>query len=911
MASNDGTVMGLPGRAVRADEEYGREDGDAVVGLPPKRARDQETIDEIPPDVLAEALGARRSGRKTKARVIMIDGEPVLRSNNYTLTEGEPSVFDSELGTDGAVAGEDGRTKYVFEQQKEKRTYVRKKPRAPKVETDDEIKAGKNNRAIAKAIDEAHARRSKYLKAQTKHLEPFITPAVKSSIFDRAEAYDASQKGPQKVLMPVDNQPAMIKAVLREYQLEGLRYNVGMYDQGCSCILADEMGLGKTLQSISFICALKEMRHANVPHLVVCPLSVLSSWMDELQKWAPTLRVVRLHSGDENERARLRKEVVPNTESYYVAVTTYEMACNPAFNVTLTQKVMWRTMILDEGHRVKNEETAAHQVLKRVKRQHTLLLTGTPIQNNLHELYAILSFLHPDIFTSSEPFDRAFNLNTSEHKVDSDLLEKAHFLMRPFILRRVKGEVEVSLPPKTETKIMCPLSQAQTFWYRRLLLREATALQSLEKATKGECGADNFQKLNSLLMQLRKCCNHPFLFSGTDVPEDGVPVEELIEASGKLAVLDRMMQKLMEGGHRVVLFSQFTSMLDILQYFLTLRGYRYARLDGSTNRVQRSIDIAAFNRPYSPLFAFLLSTRAGGLGVNLQTADTCILFDSDWNPQVDLQAMARVHRIGQKKEVHIYRLVTAGTVEERMTQRAEKKLFLEQMVSRGSTKAATESDSLDRNDLYAMLRFGVDAVFSKSSGDPPTDEELDILMDRSSKGADRRAKLTNLQADVTTAEDYIEGKAEAAPISTFMLPTAIASALGVSEDAVSEAKSKQYKSVKDIADEFNSNILLGKRSRTKTTMEIDGHTVLKVNNYSMEDGEPSVHEREARNMEGKSKPESKKPRSQIAGRDYGHSSVCQSCWDGGEIVCCDLCPVSVHPDCIGITMKDITRYHRW
>ena len=696
----EGQGDGLPGTAV------GTRGGETTT----KREREAEWANEIPPDVLAEALGARRSGRKTKARVIMIDGEPVLRSNNYSLTEGEPSVFDKELGAgDDESEQEAGRTQYVFEPTKVRRQYVRKKPRVPKVATDEEVKCAKNNREISKAIEDAHLRRSKYLQAQMKALDPFITPQVKNSILDRAETYETSQKGPQKVLMPVENQPAMIKAVLREYQLEGLRWNVGMYDQGCSCILADEMGLGKTLQSISFLACIKEMRHANGPHLVVCPLSVLSSWMDELQKWAPSFRVVRLHSGDENERVRLRKEVVPNTESYDVAVTTYEMACNPAFNVTLTQKVMWRCLILDEGHRVKNEETAAHQVLKRIKRQHTLLLTGTPIQNNLHELYAILSFLHPDVFTSSEPFDKAFNLNTSEHKVDSNLLEKAHFLMRPFILRRVKGEVEVSLPPKTETKIMCPLSEAQTFWYRRLLLREATALQSLEKATKGEGGADNFQKLNSLLMQLRKCCNHPFLFTGTDVPEDGVPIEDLISASGKLAVLDRMMQKLKEGGHRVVLFSQFTSMLDILQDFLTLRGYTYARLDGSTNRVQRSIDIAAFNRPDSPMFAFLLSTRAGGLGVNLQTADTCILFDSDWNPQVDLQAMARVHRIGQKKMVHIYRLVTAGTVEERMTQRAEKKLFLDQMVSRGSTKAAEQSDNLDRNDLYAMLRFGVDA----------------------------------------------------------------------------------------------------------------------------------------------------------------------------------------------------------
>ena len=875
-----------------------------------KRARDPG-YDEIPADVLAEAMGARRSGRKTKARVIMIDGEPVLRSNNYTLTEGEPSVFDKELEA-SAKELDDGRTQYVFEEKRDRKPYVRRKPKEPKVQTDNEVRCVNNNREVAKAMEAAVGKRAKYLDTQMKALEPFITPQVKNMIHERAAAHEASQKGPEKILLPVENQPAMIKAVLREYQLEGLRWNVRMFDQGTSCILADEMGLGKTLQSISFLACIKEMRNAKGPHLVVCPLSVLSSWMDELQKWAPSFRVVRLHSGDETERARLRKEVVPNTESYDVAVTTYEMACNAAFNVTLTQKVMWRCLILDEGHRVKNEETAAHMVLKRIKRQHTLLLTGTPVQNNLHELYAILSFLHPDLFTTSEPFDKAFNLNTAEHKVDSALLEKAHFLMRPFILRRVKGEVEVSLPPKTETKIMCPLSQAQTFWYRRLLMREATALTSLEKSARGEGGADNFQKLNSLLMQLRKCCNHPFLFSGTDVPEEGVPVEELVSASGKLAVLDRMLTKLKAGGHRVVLFSQFTSMLDILQDFLTLKGYTYARLDGSTNRVQRSIDIAAFNRPDSPMFAFLLSTRAGGLGVNLQTADTCILFDSDWNPQVDLQAMARVHRIGQKKMVHIYRLVTAGTVEERMTQRAEKKLFLEQMVSRGSTKAAEMSDSLDKNDLYAMLRFGVDQVFSKESGDPPTDEELDILMDRTAKGDARRKKLLDLQGDVMmTAEDYIEGKAEAAPISTYMLPTAIANEMGVSTDAVSEAKAKQYKSVKDIAAEFNQNILSTKRVRSKTTMIIDGHTVLKANNYSMEEGEPSVHEREALNANKPKGPEQKKPRSQIAGRDYGHSSVCQSCWDGGEIVCCDLCPVSVHPDCIGITVKDITRYHRW
>ena len=216
-------------------------------------------------------------------------------------------------------------------------------------------------------------------------------------------------------------------------------------------------------------------------------------------------------------------------------------------------------------------------------------------------------------------------------------------------------------------------------------MRESGALQSLEAAAsenekklagvagedakeKSSSGGGDWRKLNSLLMQLRKCCNHPYLFS-PGIQDEGVTLEDIIEASGKLSVLDRILIKLKENGHRVVIFSQFTSMLDILANFLHLRGYQYARLDGSTNRVQRSIDIAAFNRPNSPVFAFLLSTRAGGLGVNLQTADTCVMFDSDWNPQVDMQAMARVHRIGQKKTVHIYRLVTAGTVEERMTQR--------------------------------------------------------------------------------------------------------------------------------------------------------------------------------------------------------------------------------------------------
>ena len=902
-----------------------------------QREQQQQIIDpavaaEIPEDVLKAALGEdssggrRRTSRVTKARVIMIDGQPVLRSNNYGLTEGEPSVFSSELGgDDGSRETRPGRTSYVFEQKKPRKPYTRTKPRAPKILTADEEATAVNKKDIQKDIELAISKRAKYLHQQISHLKPFMEEKAVQALEERAEKYEPSDK----LLMPVENQPAAITAVLREYQLEGLRWAVRMFDQGCSCILADEMGLGKTLQSISFLACIKEMRGVKGPHLIVCPLSVMSSWMDELAKWCPKLRVVRLHSSDENERQRLRREVVINTEIYDVALTTYEMACNPSFALALTQKVYWRCVILDEGHKVKNEETTAHQILKRIHRQHTILLTGTPVQNNLHELYALLSFLHPDVFTSSEPFDRAFNLNMREHKVDEKLLAKAHYLMRPFVLRRVKGEVEVSLPPKVETKIMCPLSSAQTFWYRRLLMRESGALQSLEAAAsenekklagvagedakeKSSSGGGDWRKLNSLLMQLRKCCNHPYLFS-PGIQDEGVTLEDIIEASGKLSVLDRILIKLKENGHRVVIFSQFTSMLDILANFLHLRGYQYARLDGSTNRVQRSIDIAAFNRPNSPVFAFLLSTRAGGLGVNLQTADTCVMFDSDWNPQVDMQAMARVHRIGQKKTVHIYRLVTAGTVEERMTQRAEKKLFLEKMVSRGSTAAAEAMEALDKNDLYSMLRFGVDAVFSKDSGDPPTDEELSTLMDRSEEGERKRRDLQTLKEDTQfTATDFVEGKAEETPISTFMMPAKIVESVG---DA-SLVQVKKNTSLKEIAKEFQSNILSGKRNRKTTTMQVDGGhglgmvTVLKSNDYDLQSGEPSVNAKESGLSQAQLQG-GKRSRGQVAGRDYGHAYTCQGCWDGGQIVCCDLCPVSVHPECIGYTMEEIGRTARW
>lgn len=289
------------------------------------------------------------------------------------------------------------------------------------------------------------------------------------------------------------------------------------------------------------------------------------------------------------------------------------------------------------------------------------------MQNNLREAGALLSFLVPNVFTDLSLFDDAFSITVSSVKkkvkdvddseeqaaqkenkgtIDRDLLTKAHYMMRPFILRRVKGEVEQKLPPKLETKIDCPMTRLQSDLVKYLLYKERELLENLESNNGSNETAEVDQskvrqlvkrgsQLQSLVMQLRKAANHPFLFDGVEnVSWNGLATEEVVQASGKLLVLDQLLKKLKEAGHRVVIFSQFTRMLDIISDFLDLRKYRHTRLDGGTNRVMRDVNIKKFNEPNSEYFVFCLSTRAGGEGVNLHTADTVILYDSDWNPQV-------------------------------------------------------------------------------------------------------------------------------------------------------------------------------------------------------------------------------------------------------------------------------------
>lgn len=495
--------------------------------------------------------------------------------------------------------------------------------------------------------------------------------------------------------------------------------------------LSKKKGLGKTLQSIAFIGHIKFVMQQSGPFLVLAPLSTLPNWQNEFERWCPDLRVVKYH-GNKQQRDLMKKEALI-AGKFDVCITNYESARSD--EGVLTQFV-WRVLVMDEAHRIKNENAQQTMSCMRLRAQHVLLLTGTPLQNNLHELWVLLKFMFPTIFPKSDTFDAAYNPVTQEY--DHKLLTQTHTLLMPFFLRRVKSDLSLDLPDKKEINVYLPLSKLQTECYRSLLtgeiggvLREALGK---EKAAAAAPQAD-LRKLMHLVMQCRKACNHPYLFDGME-PEPYINGEHLITASSKFVFLDKFLPKLHKDKHRVLIYSQFTSMLDILEDFCSMRQFQYLRLDGSTHSVERQMNIDRFNVTGSDVFIFLLSTRAGGLGINLATADTVILFDSDWNPQRDLQAMDRAHRLGQTKQVMVYRLITKGTVEERIIMRAAEKLFLDAMIVQQAYKAQQNVGSKDKQaglsttELLSMLTFGAEQMF-ETDGVDLKDEDLDALLDRS------------------------------------------------------------------------------------------------------------------------------------------------------------------------------------
>ncbi|KNZ50768.1 hypothetical protein VP01_424g5 [Puccinia sorghi] len=703
---------------------------------------------------------------------------------------------------------------------------------------------------------------------------------------------------------PESGQPALITgATLRPYQLAGMHWLATLYENGLNGILADEMGLGKTLQTIAFICYLRE-RGVWGPFLIVCPLSTVANWINEFERFCPTVPVVMYHgTKDEREELRASRMAPPkddpkvwlgkapsgsrrqnsskgskrsarsantnwshqNTkESFPVVVTSYEIVMN---DCQFLRQYAWSFIVVDESHRLKNLECKLVQELKSYQSANRLLLTGTPLHNNLKELWSLLNFILPEVFDDYSSFEQWFDLSSVTTASDSaaalstaqaqHIVTSLHAILKPFLLRRVKSEKElydavinrdlrrylvdqktqaglVNMPTSTteiskkRSRSSSPAAENDTPGHnlkrskgdkeacsseedtpisqipktRKVRARRAAASrksaggymeksdsQFFKEVEAGECDeidftwdesrvskgkpdgvADEVQvgqmaqrsvnqmKLLNMVMQLRKVCNHPWLFDWPLDPSTGEQLvgQGLVSASGKMLLLDKLLKGLFQGGHKVLVFSQFTSMLDIIQdWAAELMGWRVCRIDGVTRQESRRQQMKDFNEGQGP---------DGGVGINLVAADTVILFDSDWNPQQDLQAQDRVHRIGQTRPVLVFRLVSGNTIESKMLEKAGQKRKLETLVIGNGfdlTKQQQKDDEDDSDEdiqeillgkqshrrkqktikelAEALLKTDGESITLVEQGDQIlSDEQLEALLDRSDEAMERK-----------------------------------------------------------------------------------------------------------------------------------------------------------------------------
>ncbi|KAH9926444.1 SNF2 family DNA-dependent ATPase [Fomitopsis serialis] len=522
-----------------------------------------------------------------------------------------------------------------------------------------------------------------------------------------------------------EESPSYVKGKMRPYQLQGLNWMVSLHHNGLNGILADEMGLGKTLQTISFLGYLKHYRNTVGPHLVVVPKSTLQNWSREFERWTPDVNTVLLTGSKEERAALITNRLIP--QDFHVLITSYEVCL---IEKSALKKFSFEYIIIDEAHRIKNVDSILSQI----------------------ELFALLNFICPEIF--SDYADLESFLHKDDTEADEDdakskkVVEALHKILRPFLLRRVKSDVEKSLLPKKEINIYVGLTEMQRKWYRSVLEKDIDAVNGLTGKKEGKT------RLMNMVMQLRKVTCHPYLFDGAEPGPPYTTDEHLVENCGKMVILDKLLKSMRAKGSRVLIFSQMSRMLDILEDYCLFRGYKYCRIDGGTAHEDRIVAIDEYNKPDSEKFIFLLTTRAGGLGINLTTADVVVLYDSDWNPQADLQAMDRAHRIGQTKQVYVFRFITEGSVEERMLERAAQKLRLDQLVIQQgrtqSTKAANKEELLD------MIAHGAEQIVN-SSDDLMINDDIDAIIQR---GEARTTEL-NSKYEVLTFDDLSNFKSEA------------------------------------------------------------------------------------------------------------------------------------------------------
>lgn len=575
-----------------------------------------------------------------------------------------------------------------------------------------------------------------------------------------------SQNFEQNIMM--HKQPeALTGGNLMVYQLEGLNWLYYRWHQRQNAILADEMGLGKTIQIIGFLATLQQT-HKCWPFLIVVPNSTCPNWRREIKRWAPSLRVVAYYGSSEARKLAERYELFPSggkNLACHIVVTSYESAQHEEFKKVF-RGVSWQGLIVDEGQRLKNDRNILYEALNNLRAPFKVLLTGTPLQNNPRELFNLLQFL-----------DKSFDAQAMEIEyatLTKENVPQLHEILRTLMLRRTKAQVLTFLPAMAQIIVPVTMSVVQKKLYKSIIAKNSDLIKSIFGGSQRSLKQTDRANLNNILMQLRKCLCHPFVYSRAIEernPNAAISHRNLVEASSKLKLLEIMLPKLQERGHRVLIFSQFLDMLDMVEDFIDGLGLFYQRLDGSINASQKQKRIDEFNAPNSSLFAFLLSTRAGGVGINLATADTVIILDPDFNPHQDIQALSRAHRIGQEKKVLVFQLTTRGSAEEKIMQIGKKKMALDHALI--EQMGAAEDDA--GLDLESILRHGAEALFKDDdTNDIHYDSaSVDKLLDRSQientqtgidNSAESQFSFARVWAnDKSSLEDMLNETSEADP----------------------------------------------------------------------------------------------------------------------------------------------------
>lgn len=448
----------------------------------------------------------------------------------------------------------------------------------------------------------------------------------------------AKQSGEAKLeCPPLGN----LEAVLRPYQKQGVAWLQFLRENSFGGILADEMGLGKTLQTLAFLRFVRQTQNKRAPMLVVCPTSLVFNWVAEAKKFTSELKVLALHGPDRHALF----DQIPGSD---IVVTSYALIRRDADRY---RELEFDTVVLDEAQHIKNRQTQNAQAVKSVRAQHRLVLTGTPLENSVLDLWSIFDFLMPGYLGTAKDFRERYELPIAKEK-NAEAQARLARRLRPFMLRRLKREVASDLPAKLEQVSFCELTSNQRAVYQQVI--EASRKEVLEAVGAQGVAKSRMVVLTALLRLRQVCCDLRLLNLENTKPET---------ASGKLELFGELLEEVVDGGHRVLVFSQFVGMLSLLKERLAEEGIEYCYLDGSTTDRAKVVERFQTN---AAIPVFLISLKAGGVGLNLTGADTVVHFDPWWNPAVEDQATDRAHRIGQTKVVTSYKLITRDTVEEKI-----------------------------------------------------------------------------------------------------------------------------------------------------------------------------------------------------------------------------------------------------